>query len=191
MYNETRGLVNKAVNGIKMKLEYYISNKQARRAKRLVSELCIKKTALGVFYQLAVFISTLFIGFSLMQLIPNTKQVYEAFPYYMVCLGILAAGVFLYFFGKWFVTKKAIERTGLLKSKITYEILPDKIIHYMDDGLKLEITGNDIKQFVDYKDYLFMFVRENYAYYIPPTVFIDKSQRESIKNEIISITNNR
>lgn len=179
------------VNGIKMKLEYHISKEQSKRAKRLVSELCIKKTALGVFYQVTVFVSSLLIGFSLIQLIPNTIKVYEEFPYYMICIGIFLIGVFIYFSSKWFVTKKAIEKTGLLKSKITYDIQADKIIHYTDDGLKLEITGNDIKQFIDYKDYLFMFVRENYAYYIPPTVFTDDSHRETIKNEILSISSNR
>jgi phosphotransferase system glucose/maltose/N-acetylglucosamine-specific IIC component len=119
-----------------MKVEFYISAKETKLVKKLITKASGVNKGLGTLHTIAVFFSSLFIGFSLMQIIPYTMRVYVVFPVYIVCLGVLVFGIFIYFVSRWYVGKKIIEKTGLQKAKITYEILPNKIIRLTDDGLK-------------------------------------------------------
>ena len=174
-----------------MELEYYTSKKIAKRAQKLLFEISITKTALGKFYQFAIAISSAFIILSLLQLILSAYTVYKTFPFFVVCLAVFICSIVFYLSVKWLVYKKVIEKTGIHKSKIKYIIMPNKIVHFTDNGLKLELAENDIKRFIDYKQYLFMLVRDNYAYYIPPIAFVDSVQRETAKDMIQSILSKR
>lgn len=174
-----------------MELEYNTSTKIAKRARRLLSEISINKTPLGKFYQFTIAISGVFITLSLLMLILGANKVYNDFPFYVICLAVFICSIAFYLSVKWLVNKKVIENTGLHNSKIKYVILPNKIVHYTDNGLKLELKENDIRRFIDYKEYLFMLVRDNFAYYIPPIAFANSNQRETAKDMIQSILNNR
>lgn len=77
-----------------------------------------------------------------------------------------------------------VEKTGLHKAKITYELLPDRIIHLTDGGLRQEITPDEINKFVDIENYLLIFVRDNFAYYVPPSAFTDKIIRDQFRDKI-------
>lgn len=173
-----------------MELEYNTSKTIAKRARRLLSEICINKTPLGRFYQFTIAISSAFITLSLLMLILGASKVYDDFPFYVICLAVFIFSIVFYLTVKWLVNEKAIKKSGLHNSIIKYVIMPDKIVHYTDNGLKLELTGNDIRRFIDYKEYLFMLVRDNYAYYMPPNAFANSSQRETAKEMIQSILNN-
>jgi Zn-dependent protease with chaperone function len=174
-----------------MELEYNTSMKIAKRARRLLSEISINKTPLGKFYQFTLAISGVFITLSLLMLMLGANKVYSAFPFYVVCLAVFICSIAFYLVVRWLVNKKVIKKSGLQNSKIKYVILSNKIVHYTDNGLKLELTENDIRRFIDYKEYLFMLVRDNFAYYIPPIAFADSNQRETAKNMIQTIVNNR
>ncbi len=123
-------------------------------------------------------------------LILGANKVYIDFPFYVVCLAVFICSIVFYLAIKWLVNEKIIKNSGFHNSLIKYLILSDKIVQYTDNGLKLELTGNDIRRFIDYKEYLFMLVRDNYAYYIPPIAFANNNQRESAKEMIQSILNN-
>jgi hypothetical protein len=173
-----------------MKIEFYISKNETRYVKRLVSKASGINKGLEILHRIAVFLSSFFIGFSLMQVIPHTMRVYSVFPEYIIALGILLTGISIYFLSKWYVGKKMIEKTGLQKAKVTYELLPDKIIHLTDDGLKQEVLPSEIKKFVDIKGYYLMFVRDNFAFYIPPSAFGDETARNNCKIKIEQLLKN-
>jgi hypothetical protein len=173
-----------------MELEYNTSKTIAKRARRLLSEISINRTPLGKFYQFTIGICGAFITLSLLMLMLGASKVYEDFPFYVICLAVFVFSIAFYLTVKWLVNEKIIKNTGLHNSIIKYVIMPDKIVHYTDNGLKLELTGNDIKRFIDYKEYLFMLVRDNYAYYMPPNAFANSSERETAKKMIQSILNN-
>lgn len=174
-----------------MELEYNTSMKIAKRAQRLLSEISINKTPLGKFYQFTIAISSVFITLSLLMLVLGANKVYNAFPFYVACLAVFICSIVFYLAVKWIVNKKVIKNNGLHNSVIKYVILPKKIVHYTDNGLKLELTKNDIRRFIDYKEYLFLLVRDNYAYYIPPIAFANSNQRETAKDMIHSLLSDR
>jgi hypothetical protein len=173
-----------------MELEYNASKKISKRARQLLSEITINKTPLGKFYQFTIAISSVFITLSLLMLIVGSNKAYKDFPFYVICLGVFISSIVFFLIVRFLVNDKIIQKSGIHNSRIKYMILHDKVVHYTDNGLKLVLTGNDIKRFIDYKEYLFMLVRNNYAYYIPPNAFADSSQRETAKVMIRSILNN-
>lgn len=173
-----------------MKIEFYISGKETKHVKNIIAKVSGANKGLGTLHVLAVFFSSFFIMFSLVQIIPNIEKVYNVFPVFIICLGVLFIGIIIYFLNKWYVGKKIIEKNGLSKAKLTYEILPDKIIVLTDGGLKQELLPSEIIKFVEAKGFLLMFVRKNVAFYISPNAFSSETHRTECKNKINALVNN-
>lgn len=167
-----------------MKIEFANTKEHAKIAKKLISEVGGIKKRFRVWLTLISFFSSFLIVLSLMIVIPTTMKVFSTYPAFIIGLVFMLFGIIIHFSGKQYLEKKINDKNGFHSAKISYEVLPGKLIILIDNGLKQEISPTEIQKFIDIKNYLLFFVRDYYAYYLPSIAFSNNDQRDEFKQKI-------
>lgn len=160
-----------------MKISFVLSKAEQKLASKDIYRLLPKTSLMRIVNFCGSFLGSFL---TIASAIPLVRILYERrsdVAEIIYCLIILVIGLALLVLRKIVVTKIGQDISGIFCSTYCYEVTEDRVISIKNDNIRTEIFSAAIQRIVATPNFVFIYVGEAYAYFIPASAFPSRSEQ--------------
>ncbi len=160
-----------------MKISFVLSKAEQKQASKGLYRLQPKTSLIRVVNFCGSFLGSFL---TMASAIPLVQILYERgsdVAEIIYCLSVLVIGIALLVLRRLLVTKIGQDISGIFGSTYSYEVTENSVICIKNGNIKTEIFPPAIQRIVVTPNFLYIYVGEAYAYFIPTSAFPSHSEQ--------------